>query len=125
MAEFQEVMRQAKRLCEARDGENPCDECPITDYCMGKLYVIGKDAVPIEEYVTKWAKEHPEPQYPTWYEWIQKEFPNGTASYICPRIFDKNTPARCNLKCDDCYRSPIPAEIAEKLGVKPKGGERK
>lgn len=123
MAEFQEVMRQAKRLCEAQDGETPCDECPITDYCMGKLYVIGKYAVPIEEYVTKWAKEHPEPVYPTWGEWFHKTFPKGNIGCFSPCAFydDCESCKRCGGCQDFYYDTPIPAYIAEKLGVRPKG----
>lgn len=125
MAEFKEVMRQAKRLCEAQDGENPCDECPITDYCMGKLYVIGKYAVPIEEYVTKWAKEHPEPQYPTWEEWLKATFNTTNAFGFHPCTFVNGRMcdiSECSGKtCKVCREQPIPAGIAEKLGIRPKG----
>ena len=30
---------------------------------------------------------------------------------------------RYSSTCDDCYRRRIPAEIAEKLGIKPKEGK--
>ena len=45
----------------------------------------------------EWAEAHPEPEYPTWVEWF-----NSMGGVDCGE--------------------PIPADIAEKLGIKPKEG---
>jgi hypothetical protein len=53
--------------------------------------------------IMAWAAEHPEPVYPTWGEWL------NTYGVVSDNFFS-------NAKMLD----PIPADIAEKLGVKPK-----
>ena len=57
----------------------------------------------------QWAAEHPDPVYPTWGEWLVKmgvaEIGSGMLG-IQPAIAEQ----------------PIPADIAGKLGVKPKEG---
>ena len=101
MAEFVEVIKQARRMCRS----NSCDSCTLPELYEGMCVwdstpseftdeIIAK----IESKTLQWAAEHPEPpeppepQYPTWAEWQKENFPNS------------------NL--------PIPAEIAEKLGIK-------
>lgn len=67
MAEFIEVMRQAKRMCEAfSDGH--CSECPIGDTKeleCGITVTSEMDCEEVERRVMQWAEEHPEPVYPT------------------------------------------------------------
>lgn len=120
--EFLEVMRQARRMC---GGFDACGECIARDYCIGEDPRDCDDdtARKFEEIVEDWAAEHPEPKYPTWKEWHGATFPNAKEE-VCPCWFmmDEDTGCYEYEKCSDCVDRPIPADIAEKLGIKPKGG---
>ena len=121
MAQFSEVMRQAKRMCESfSDG---CSECPIGDANVlecGTTVTSGMDCEEVERRVMQWAAEHPEPVYPTWREWQKSMFPDGH-KHITPCIFGSRDRFKCWGKtCYVCMEQQIPADIAEKLGIKPK-----
>ena len=122
MAQFSEVMQQAKRMCEAfRDGH--CSKCPI-GYAdaleCGIMATSEMDCEEVERRVMQWAAEHPEPVYPTWREWQNSTFPN-TSRHILPCEFESKNRFKCKEKtCYQCIAEPIPADIAEKLGIKPK-----
>lgn len=70
------------------------------------------------------AAEHPEPRYPTWMEWQKANFPDAQVA-----LFPCNF-ARCHknfsgcFECDFYRESAIPADIAQKLGIKPITEER-
>lgn len=128
MAEFQEVCRQALRMGEAlmakRGVKLKYIEMNISK--DGKVAIkdggTASTAEEIEEYVMQWAAEHPEPRYPTWEEWQKANFPNANVK-VSPCAFSDSKSFRCmNHGCDACRDFPIPADIAEKLGVKPIGG---
>lgn len=124
MAQFSEVMRQAKRMCEAfSDGH--CSECPIGDANVlecGITVMSEMDCEDVERRVMQWAAEHPEPVYPTWEEWQNSMFPDAERD-ICPREFGRIDRFNCDDKtCAECLWEQIPADIAEKLGIKPKEG---
>ena len=111
MAEFTEVMHQWARMCEAYD---MCKKCALNweDIQFCHVPDTPRGAVDfIERTVMDWAAKNPEPVYPTWFEWFAQL---GLA-----------------YKDDDCtagghrinvaaLSKPIPADIAEKLGIKPK-----
>lgn len=105
MVEFQEVMRQLNRMCSYYPN---CEDsgCPIFGECgnIGSHSSNAKKAMRIEERVMSWAAKHPEPVYPTWVEWFKQQ-----------NIWrkDADNPA-LNLY------NPIPADIAQKLGIEPK-----
>ena len=68
----------------------------------------------------------PNPVYPTWKEWRKKMFPDAN-SPVLPCNFMSNmeiariTGRVCAFSsCKDCENEPIPAHIAERLGIKPK-----
>lgn len=115
MAEFQEVMRQGKRMCERRDA---CGSCPIFKAkisCPVVCYEDDRPLVNAERIIMEWAAEHPESRYPTWNEWYQECFPD--APLKCRRAFMYTS---CGTRtCDECLSEPIPADIAQKLGIKP------
>ena len=122
MAEFTEVMRQAKRMCETfRD--HHCSECPIGDAKVlecGITVTSEMDCEEVERRVMQWAAEHPEPVYPTWREWQNSAYPVADIR-ISPCEFGSMDRFKCDYKtCTECTEQQIPAAIAEKLGIKPK-----
>lgn len=123
MSEFTEVMRQAKRMCKAF-GDGHCSECPIGNANAlecGITVTSGMDCKEVERRVMQWAAKHPEPVYPTWDEWQNSVFPDAEKD-ITPCTFGSRDRLNCFLKttCSTCKEQQIPADIAEKLGIKPK-----
>lgn len=125
MAGFCEVMRQARRMCRTYKA---CVACPFEGVCeIGNFRTPERDIdlKVFEETVMKWAAEHPEPRYPTWYEWQESNF-EGHTLWICPMAFSVPCPCARSVtsasKCAKCRNNQIPAHIAEKLGIKPIGG---
>lgn len=127
MAEFVEVIRQANRMCDAYD----CDHCPLT--CESVLCALASDKdltcsviKKFESKVMQWAKEHPEPQYPTWEEWQTNTFPGdlnrlGPCHFMDVSAWESIIGKKCNgIECSECRTYPIPADIAKKLGIRPK-----
>lgn len=114
MAEFQEVMLKWHRMCE----KDKCNDCHILRAGLpcDPMCIQGDEIHLIESIIMEWAAEHPEPRYPTWEEWYKSNFPN-VGHPVCPNYFLKNT---CDLykSCDECRSQPIPADIAQKLGIK-------
>ena len=109
MADFVQTMKDWRRMCkvqEAIEKTDPCRVCPLANDgndCCG-IYEDNdgndtRDYAHIEGVVARWAKDHPEPVYPTWYEYL-------TGMY----------PATWNMIKD----KSIPADIAQRLGLQPK-----
>lgn len=122
MAQFSEVMRQARRMCESfSDGH--CSECPIgnSDVLECGITVTSEmDCKDVERLVMQWAAKHPEPVYPTWGEWQNSVFPDAEID-ITPCTFGSRDRFKCaGETCAKCMEHQIPADIAEKLGIKPK-----
>lgn len=120
MSEFTDVMRQARRMCEAQED---CESCPLWNtanfFCKLDTTCYSDDSA-IENIVMKWAAEHPEPVYPTWREWQNSTFMDAHTP-IRPCEFGSKRRFKCDGKtCYECKLEPIPADIAEKLGIKPK-----
>lgn len=115
MAEFQDVMRQWGRYCKGytENHNDDCSGCPfeINGSCNSYAKDNAQYAEQIEKHIMAWAAEHPEPVYPTWGEWLQEigvaEVGSGMLS-IHPATAEQ----------------PIPADIAQKLGIEPKEGNR-
>ena len=119
MAEYNEVIKQFKRMCWYYSRDKVQKSCPMcTSYpnCnIGQCRKIAfEKSAHFAATVMRWAAEHPEPVYPTWAEWLESM-----------HIVNQNT-------ADDLespyvikawyYNSPIPADIAQKLGIEPKEG---
>ena len=125
MSEFTEVMRHARRMCEAfRDGH--CSKCPVSNVRMlecGITVTSEMDCEEVERRVMQWAAKHPERVYPTWDEWQNSMFPDAEID-ITPCTFGSRDRLNCFLEksCSTCKEQQIPADIAEKLGIKPKEG---
>lgn len=98
MSDFTQTMKDWKRMCGSFFY---CHECPL-GRCPSppkSIWDTGKSFDDMEKAIDKWAAEHPEPQYPTWGEWLLKTYHIPSS-----RLFDQS----------------IPADIAEKLGLEPK-----
>lgn len=125
MAEFVEVMKQARRLCKEQQHIDCCVRCPMQgkEGCMVVADVEKIDYVEAERKIMDWAAEHPEPVYPSWEEAWTKLFPYA-CEVPCPRkYFDKDCfPIFICAEhdCDRCKALPMYPKIAEKLGIKPK-----
>lgn len=122
MAEFAEVMRQVKRMCDAIVSTR-CHECtlwrPETGSCSLYGANDGVDYADMERRVMAWAAEHPAQRYPTWREWQHSMFP-GAGDGMYPCSFLSYTECRCyGSSCDECRERPIPADIAAKIGIMP------
>lgn len=120
MSEFTDVMRQARRMCKAQED---CESCPLWNtanfFCKLDTTCYSDDSA-IENIVMQWAAEHPEPSYPTWREWQNSTFKDAHTP-IRPCEFGSKRRFKCDGKtCYECKLEPIPADIAEKLGIKPK-----
>ena len=120
MSEFTDVMRQARRMCKAQED---CESCPLWNtanfFCKLDTTCYSDDSA-IENIIMQWAAKHPEPSYPTWDEWQNSVFPDADG-YITPCRFGSKVRFKCTEKtCYECREEPIPADIAEKLGIKPK-----
>lgn len=108
--EFKKAMEIMRLICRCVDVD--CDECPLS--LDGKCSVrpwVDSDVVRVEGILEKWAKTHPEPQYPTWWEWLADKG-------IVPAEVNPSVAYELNKKTK--LVNPIPADIVEKLGLKPK-----
>lgn len=123
MAEFTEVMRQTKRMCAAHGGMCSSRNCPLDngEACRLAADQDGEDYSDVERIIMAWAAEHPAPRYPTWREWYDAAFSDGSIfRRFCPSIFgDDYRDCGTVGACDKCQDRPIPADIAAKLGIKP------
>ena len=125
MEQFVEVMKQARRLCAAHGSICTDSNCPLDngEACRLNIDLDGEDYNDLERIIMDWSAEHPEPVYPSWYEYQQQTFPGLKSCWICPLAV--GAPCQCKSvtnaqACKKCRNSPIPAEIAEKLGIRPK-----
>lgn len=112
MADFIQTMKDWRRMCKhysdesVKDGRTSCvDMCPLghNTACGIMENALDSDIKVLAEEVAKWAAEHPEPVYPTWYRWL--------------------TMMGAVTSSDDLWmdlQQTIPADIAEKLGLEPK-----
>lgn len=109
MAEFVQTMKNWRRMCDSMQGQKAaCTKCPLgADLCKGPWQ---EEKMPpwelAERRINTWAAEHPEPVYPTWGEYI--------------RSITGLDPVEVNGMRLALTRT-IPADIAQKLGIEPKG----
>ena len=111
--------------CQPQCGKG-CDKCPAGQLrsangaCLVRRIAKVDNCEEQIEGLMAWAKEHPELRYPTWREWYTTTFPNVKLFFICPGYFGDGDINACgNYRCGECVNRPIPADIAEKLGIKP------
>lgn len=127
MAEFVEVMRQARRMC---NDQMNCEDCPLCyenngancRFALDEKYQADAE---LERVVLDWAAEHPEPVYPSWEEAWKKLFPEMASvrppcvRYFLPTGEYQDICDRFDGECYKCNELPVPAEIAKKLQIRP------
>ena len=105
MSEFVQTMKNWRRMCQHMSdmfGDSSCDRCPLVG-CAAIYEDDGEmDYADVKNKVDAWAAEHPEPVYPTWGEWLQRMYNSMNYAGI--------------------FITPIPADIAQKLGLQTKEG---
>ena len=89
--------------------DDPCIGCRLEGYGCPAIYEDNSNVyyADVEKNVTAWAAEHPEPVYPTWWSWLINE-----------GVIEKGSTYTGAF--DQLKTKSIPADIAEKLGIKPK-----
>lgn len=115
MAEFVQTMKDWRRMCKAysTDDESCCSGCPVVDFRehgCGAIFEM-EDSTVWQRYadtIMAWAAEHPV-VYPTWLEWLAETVPGLDADSIYGAFEVLN-------------KTPIPADIAQKLGLEQKEG---
>lgn len=110
--EFQEVMRQWRRMCKSIQEKNmSCKEDCLLGHnptCGELEYASLEEINNAETVIMTWAAEHPEPVYPTWLDWLSVEGLVIKAGNGYAFDFTKAT-------------EQIPAYIAERQGIPPVG----
>ena len=101
MAEWMEVTNQFNRMCLYYQRKHDCPMgCPMNGVSISQCRKVAFDRPKeTEEIVTQWAAEHPEPVYPTWGTWLGTKY---------------------DYDLREILYTPIPADIAQKLGIEPK-----
>ena len=109
---FDELIKEFKRMCWHYTRDKEQKKCPM---CKSDLVcnishcrmIAFEHPDRFASTIARWAKEHPEPVYPTWRELI-----NAIGGYIRP-----DGTIQFGILAAD---KPISKEIAEKLGIEPK-----
>lgn len=99
MAEFAEVIKQAKRMCRAQNKSDgcSCSACPMYRHIDGRHVFLcdsintsnGCPEISSEEFekiVMEWAQKNTEPKVLTWHEAWEQLFPDGQGS-PCPAAY--------------------------------------
>jgi len=108
MSEFQEVMKKFDRMCRYYQRNLKCPmACPMNGVNISQCRKIAFEQPDVtEKTVMSWT----EPVFPTWGEWL-KGF--GLIEHFGDRY---------GWGVSRAIDEPIPADIAEKLGIEPKEG---
>ena len=128
MAEFQEVMRQWRRMCDTYttdDAISCCKGCPMAERGCGSIYETGNaDPDVIERKTMTWAAENPEPVYPTWAEWLLKVGAARRVPIGDPWPVELPDGSMLETRYETVVKENerIPAYIAEPLKIEPKEG---
>lgn len=126
MAEFVDVLKQLRRLhmsCEDGTCKLPNGEyCPIyneegmdisCDDRLRNAFLSTGDTKHFENIVMEWAKNNPEPRYPTWADYFVSQ------GILIEGWENANNPAWIITRLKAALKKHIPADTAEKLGLEP------
>lgn len=116
MADFIQTMKDWRRMCKhysderMKTGQHSCAAmCPLgrNTACGYIEMATNMDIEDMAKEVAKWAAQHPEPVYPTWWSWLINE-----------GVIEKGSTYTGAF--DQLKTKHIPADIAGKLGIEPK-----
>ena len=119
MADFVQTMKDWKRMCNAMGQEDEytaCGKCDLRPSVCPAIYekeCDGADWKHVEEVVTAWALDHPEPVYPTWWKYM-------CMIGVIPDELGDKTLGEATVY--NLMNTHIQSDIAEKLGLQPKEG---
>ena len=130
MSDFVQTMKDWRRMCATYStcDDDCCKGCPVLDYDngCGEIYEMGAaDWKKYENAIAKWAAEHPEPKYPTWIEWLEEIGVAGRLPSVEPVFTENQEFYLRKLGFTPKAHIPIPADLAEKLGLEPKNNIQK
>lgn len=127
MAEFVQTMKDWRRMCQHNTkmfGNNRCNMCSLVRCEAIYEDYGGMNYADVENKVNAWAAEHQEPVYPTWEEWLQNvgvmESSEGLLRRVKGQLYIDGIPAHAVPTAK--VLQPMNADIAQKLGLKPKEG---
>lgn len=112
MAEFQEVIKEMRRMCA--HFRPTCNGCPLclekgtNEFCGEQPLDIRSDPTLVEAAIMQWAAEHPEPEPILWQDFL--------LDYYCEYI--KKQGNETKTVDEWIARDPIPEDIVQKLGIK-------
>ena len=122
MAEYQEVIHNWRRMCNAvqdsnmgKMGHGWCDNCPIKNECWSNRAVASvaeRCMLGVEPIIQKWAAEHPELIYPSWGEWLLEHGVVGAGT--------ETRKGFTYQVVNEKFFTRIDADTARKLGIEPK-----
>ena len=112
MAEWMDVMNQFNRMCWYYQRKDECPMgCPMNGVNISQCRKIAFECPEVtEKTVMDWATEHPELVYPNWSQWL-------ISIGVIPKEIDIS---QYHAIIELGLIKPIPADIAEKLGIEPK-----
>lgn len=124
MAEYNDVIKQFKRMCRYTNHSGLPNECPL--YCKGHgcnishCRLLAFEDKKFQNVVMSWAADHPEPVYPTWGDYllsigVVKIIPDGIPAEL-PNGDIVEPPKSFYVDLNANIRS----DIAQKLGLQPK-----
>lgn len=114
MAEYNDVIKHFKRMCRYYNNRATQNDCSL--YCKGHgcnishCRMLAFDDKKFQNVVMTWAETHKEPVYPSWMEYIMD------VQHDCVKAYNGGNDTLWKWM----WTTPIPSDIAEKLGVKPK-----
>ena len=120
--DFVQTMKDWRRMCKAytTDDESCCEGCPVVDFHehgCGAIFEM-EDSTDWQRYadaIMAWAAEHTGPVYPSWHDYLHSIgvlYNKHTAGGDVTEIHWGN------------MMTPIPADIAQKLGIEPKEADK-
>lgn len=129
MSDFVQTMKDWRRMCATRSKlhDDPCEGCSLEAFGCSPIYEdeADTDYSVVERKVSDWTAEHPEPKYPTWIEWLEEIGVAGRLPSPEPVFTENQEFYLRKLGFTPKAHIPIPADLAEKLGLEPKNNIQK
>lgn len=129
MSDFVQTMKDWKRMHDSMNkyGTRDCLNCPLYGCSCSDIFKMPENMdylQLLQETIATWASEHPEPVYPTWAELlIEMGLAEHKTVFFNECCADGSYITTFDDVLSKAAYKPIQADIAEKLGLKPKRKE--